>query len=379
MPTPALPVRKRKELKMAKFNAENERIKRKYLEWEKEANGKSDSTITNIRDSLYIYEEFTQFKSFKKFSKNDAIAFKKYMFQKKSKRSQEPVSKTYLLHALKNLNNFFKWLHMLPGYKRSIDLRHIAYFSLSEKDIQIARAPKTKRFPTLEQIERVVRNMPFETDIQKRNRALVAFLILTGGRVTAVASLKLKHVFVDDMRIEQHPQEVKTKYSKKIVTFLLPVGDFLTNVFVEWVHFLKNEKHFDYNAPLFPNTKLSFNENDQFSRNELDFVVWQSTTSIREIVKQAFEAAGLDYYSPHSFRNTVVQLGYQLCKTPEDMKAWSLNLGHSGILTTLTNYGAIDECRQGEIIKRLGKNDDDSPLTMKSFKQLLKERQGQES
>ena len=73
---------------MAKFNAENERIKRKYLEWEKEANGKSNSTITNIQNYLYLYEECIGFKSFKCFNKNDAISFKKYLMQKKIKTAQ---------------------------------------------------------------------------------------------------------------------------------------------------------------------------------------------------------------------------------------------------------------------------------------------------
>ena len=213
--------------------------------------------------------------------------------------------------------------------------------------------------------------MPAETEIQKRNRALIAFLILTGGRVTAVASLKLKHVYLDDGRIEQHPGEVKTKYSKKIVTFFFPVGDYFKDIIIEWVHFLKNEKHFDYNSPLFPNTKLSLNENDQFSRHELDSVVWQSTTAIRTIVKQAFESAGLDYYNPHSFRNTVVQLGYQFCKTPEDFKAWSQNLGHSSPLTTFTSYGQIEENNQGEIIKKLGKIEENKPATLKDLERLL--------
>jgi integrase len=193
--------------------------------------------------------------------------------------------------------------------------------------------------------------MPSETDIQKRDRALIALLALTGIRVAAAASMRLKHVFDD--RIEQHPQEVKTKYSKKIVTYYFPISDFLMIVFVEWMHFLKYEKLWGNNSPLFPNTKLSLDENDRFSRQELDTVEWQSTTSIRTIVKVAFESAGLEYYNPHSFRNTLVNLGYKYCKTPEEFKAWSQNIGHSSPLTTFTSYGSIDEFSQGEIIKRL--------------------------
>ena len=38
------------------------------------------------------------------------------------------------------------------------------------------------------------------------------------------------------------------------------------------------------------------------------------------------------------------------CRTPEQQKAWSQNLGHENIATTLTSYGTIDPHRQGEVI-----------------------------
>ncbi len=341
---------------MTKYNAANERIKRRYLEWEKEANRKSNSTVTNIQNYLYLYEEYTNFKSFKLFNKKDAIGFKKHLTQKKSKQTGTSVSKTYMLHATRSLKDFFKWLYSQPGYKRNLRVTDIEYFNLSAKDVQIARSAPSKRYPSLEQIEHVIKIMPSETEVEKRNRALICFLILTGCRVSAVASIKLKHVFLEDKRVEQHPEEVRTKYSKKIISYLLPVGELITRGFVEWVYFLKNEKLFGHNAPLFPSTKLTLNENDQFSRQELNTKAWQSTSSIRTIVKEAFKAAGLDYYNPHSFRNTIVQFGYECCKVPEDFKALSQNLGHNKMLTTFDSYGSIDESKQGNIIKRLSNN-----------------------
>lgn len=357
---------------MTKFNAENERIKREYLEWEKEAKGKAESTINNIREAIYSFEEHTQFKSFKQLNKKDIISFKKQLKQKNNLRTGEAISKTYLLHTSTYLISFFQWLCSQKGYKRHIHSTDISYFNLSAKDMQIARTPKSKRYPTIEQIEHAVSNMPAETEIQKRDRALVAFLALTGIRVSAIASLQLKHVFIDDECIEQHPQEVKTKYSKKIVTYFFPVGEALKNIFKEWVLFLKKEKLFDHNAPLFPSTKLSLDENDKFKREQLDITPWQSTTSIRKIVKQAFKSADLDYYNPHSFRDMIVhEVGYKSCKTVEQAKALSQNLGHSNISTTFTSYGSIDEFSQGEIIKGLGKNDDDQPLTKKDLKEFM--------
>jgi integrase/recombinase XerD len=359
---------------MTKYNAQNERIKRQYLEWEKEAKGKASSTINNMRDALYRFEEHIQFKNFKQVTRQDILSFKKQLKQTQNQRTGNAVSKTYLLHTSKHLIAFFQWLYSQPGFKRSLSVTDISYFNLSAKDVQIARSAPSKRYPTLEQIEHVIKMMPSETEIQKRNRALVSFLALSGGRVTAIASMKLKHVFLNDKRIEQHPQEVKTKYSKKIVTYFFPVGDYLESIFINWVHFLKQEKLLDHNAPLFPSTKLSLNDSDQFTRQDLDTTAWQSTASIRAIVKDSFLAAGLDYYNPHSFRNTIVQLGYKYCKTPEEFKAWSQNLGHSSPLTTFTSYGSIDEFNQGEIIKGLKYQDEDKPVTKKELEMLLKSR-----
>ena len=39
--------------------------------------------------------------------------------------------------------------------------------------------------------------------------------------------------------------------------------------------------------------------------------------------------------------------------SPEAMKAWSQNLGHSDVLTTFTSYGAVPDHRQGELIRAL--------------------------
>lgn len=66
----------------------------------------------------------------------------------------------------------------------------------------------------------------------------------------------------------------------------------------------------------------------------------------------------MPYFNPHSFRKTLARLGERLCKTPEDFKAWSQNLGHEHVSTTLSSYGAVPRHRQGEIILGLGQQDE---------------------
>lgn len=91
----------------------------------------------------------------------------------------------------------------------------------------------------------------------------------------------------------------------------------------------------------------------QFETAGLKREHWSSAAPIRAIFRDAFETAGLPYFNPHSFRNTLVRLGETRCRTPEDFKAWSQNLGHEGVLTTFYSYGEVGNRRQGEIIRTL--------------------------
>jgi hypothetical protein len=72
------------------------------------------------------------------------------------------------------------------------------------------------------------------------------------------------------------------------------------------------------------------------------------------IFKKAFASVGLPYFNPHSFRKTLGLLGGQQCKTPEEYKAWSQNLGHENVLTTFCSYGDVSGHRQSEIMRSFG-------------------------
>lgn len=76
-------------------------------------------------------------------------------------------------------------------------------------------------------------------------------------------------------------------------------------------------------------------------------------TQIREIFKNSFAKCDFPYYDPHSFRDTLSMLGKKTC-TLEQYQAWSQNLGHSKMSTTLDEYGGISVHRQFELIKRIG-------------------------
>ncbi|WP_027553974.1 hypothetical protein [Bradyrhizobium sp. Cp5.3] len=80
---------------------------------------------------------------------------------------------------------------------------------------------------------------------------------------------------------------------------------------------------------------------------------WRTTGPIRQVFREAFAAAGLPYVNPHAFRKTLARLGEALCRSPEEWKAWSQDLGHESEMTTFVGYGEVPGHRQAEIIRAL--------------------------
>jgi integrase len=207
--------------------------------------------------------------------------------------------------------------------------------------------------PTIEQIRHVLETMPAATDIELRNRAVVAFTLLTGARDGAIASLKCKHVDVVEGKVVQDAREVRTKFSKTFTTWFFPVGEDVHQIVVDWVEYLTTEKLFGPVDPLFPATEIVQDQYHLFQTGGLSRAHWSNATPIRGIFKEAFTNAGLAYANPHSFRKTLAQLGERLCRTPEEFKAWSQNLGHEQVLTTFSSYGQVGADRQAELIRHL--------------------------
>jgi integrase/recombinase XerD len=102
----------------------------------------------------------------------------------------------------------------------------------------------------LEQIRHTLKVMPTSTEIARRNRALIAFTLLTGARDSAIASMKLNHVDLVASRVDQDAREVNTKFSKSFETFFFPVGDDVRSILADWVTYLREEKLWGKDDPI---------------------------------------------------------------------------------------------------------------------------------
>jgi integrase len=304
--------------------------------------------------ALSRFEEYNRYRDFKTFRFEQAVAFKRHLAEQTGKRSGEKLSKATLHATLTQLKQFFFWLAGQPGYKARLQYTDADYFNLSEKDTRIATAQRERKAPTLEQVKHVIQTMPSGTEIERRNRAVVAFTLLTGARDSAIASMKLRHIDLIENCVHQDAREVKTKNSKTFTTYFFPVGEGIREIVVDWVQFLREGKLWGNDDPLFPATRIALGKTCQFEAAGLIRQHWSSAGPIRTIFREAFELAGLPYFHPHSLRKTLARLGEEVCKSPEEFKAWSQNLGHEKVLTTFLNYGSVAYDRQGEIIRGLG-------------------------
>jgi integrase/recombinase XerD len=338
---------------MIKHNADNERIKREYFTFLKEAKRHGEETVDAAAMALARFENYTKYRDFKLFHVEQAIAFKKHLANQDNKATKEKLSKATIYASLAQLKRFFQWLSAEPGYRSRLKYSDAEFFNLSEKDSRIATTRRSRPVPTLEQIRHVLATMPSQTELERRDLALIAFALLTGARDSAIASMKLKHVDLVAGSVFQDARQVKTKFSKTFTTYFFPVGEDVRLILVAWINELRVARLWGNEDPLFPATHMAIGSNLQWEAAGIVAKHWSNATPIRRIFRQAFAAAGLPYFNPHSFRNTLVRLGETVCQTPEQFKAWSQNLGHEGVLTTFTSYGEVGGRRQGEILQAL--------------------------
>ena len=113
---------------MTKHNAENERIKRKYFAFLKDAKRLSVQSVDGVASAISRYEGYTKYKDFRTFNADQVSAFKKHIAEQKGQRTGKNLSKATLHATFNQLKQFFQWLSREPGYKTRIQYSDAEYF-----------------------------------------------------------------------------------------------------------------------------------------------------------------------------------------------------------------------------------------------------------
>jgi integrase/recombinase XerD len=152
---------------MVTHNPANERIKRQYFVYLKEARQCGESSLDSVAKALNRFESDTRLRDFRTFRTEQAVAFKRHLSEQVSSKTGDKLSKATLHSTLNALRNFFLWLAGQPGFRSRLNYSDADYFNLSAKETTIAKAQREALVPTIDQIMHVLRTMPDYSEIKR--------------------------------------------------------------------------------------------------------------------------------------------------------------------------------------------------------------------
>ena len=330
-------------------NEKNERLKRRFLEYRKFARQLSEKTLDREVAALERFDVWNGRKDFSSFHIEQAMGFRTHLEHIKT-NAGKPLGKSTMRCVLSTLREFILWLSQQDGFRSRIRASDADYFNLSRRDEAEARAAPPRPAPSINQAKRALGLMPSTTPQQKRDKAIFALLCLTGVRVAALVSLKIKHVDLQEQSVTQNPREVATKFGKAIDTFFAKGFEDAEAALADWMTFCDEVALYGPDDPLFPSTAITATSNAGFASNGFTRKNWKTTEPVRKIVRLAFEAAGIPNYGPHAFRHMLARHAARHCTSVAELVANSQNLGHTDVLTTLRSYGQISRDEQRKLI-----------------------------
>ncbi|MEM7057733.1 MAG: tyrosine-type recombinase/integrase [Pseudomonadota bacterium] len=330
-------------------NEKNERLKRQFLEYRKHARQLSEASLDREISALERFDVWNGRKDFARFHIQQAMEFRAYL-EKTKGTTGKLLGKSTMRSILSTLREFVLWLSQQDGFRRRIKAADADYFNLSRRDEAEARAAPPRSAPSVQQAKRALAAMPATTPRELRDKAVFALLCLTGIRVAALISLRIKHVNLAEKSVTQNPREVATKFGKVIDTFFAKGFEDAEDVLGAWLRHLDEVALYCPDDPLFPVTAITTQSNTGFKVNGFERRHWKSTERVRKIVRLAFEAVGQPNYGPHAFRHMLARHAVNTSTSVAEFVANAQNLGHTDVLTTLRSYGQISRERQRELV-----------------------------
>ncbi len=318
----------------------NEQAKRGFFEHLRGAKGFTEASVNDYADAIGQWQTFSDNEDFATFDKTKAMAFREWLVRRATKTPDGTLKPATRYHYLRRVKEFFLWLAGQPEYSQKIVRGDADFLRISKKDMQIVLTGTTRAMPTLEEVQKVIGCIEPTTEIGMRDRALISFALITGCRISAIISLKMRSFDKATNRIHQNPADgVRTKNSKTIITTFFPIGwEEPRRYFLEWYEYLKN-KGFAPDDPIFPATSSEISTKKAYSKDNISRSFWSDTGSARKIFEKRCQNASVKYYHPHSYRHLVVSLMSKMRLTEEEKRAISLTLGHENIGTTFGSYG----------------------------------------
>ena len=326
---------------------------RVYLEGHKDW---QPCTVDEHLRSVSRMSAFFKHQPYEAVSIHQILSFKSAVRELRECGDGDGLSPSTVSHTLLRCGAFYKWLAERPGTK--LDPHLPGYFNLSRGEKSTAASIVKGTNLTFDQAICIFNSMPSVSTIGIRNRAIIAMFICTGIRITALTTLRGKHVNVHTRWINQDPREVETKFAKHIRTYCLNLGSELLDAMTEWAKW-RNGNGFSQDDPFFlPDRYIEANSvglgHKPASAGPAQ--CWKSIDPVLQIVRQAAEAAGLTELNvtSHDFRKVAHPfLAKRGTMTISEEVALQLNFGQTPKETIRKHYAVMPESEREEILDEL--------------------------
>jgi site-specific recombinase XerC len=309
------------------INRQNWQQTKKYLDYRLHVDQISGGSMDKEKTHLRYLLEWAQDALFSRVT-TIRPTFPEFLLTVRLDGKQGHLSAVYLKKVLSTARLFFTWLSdNEPGHKQ----KQVWIKTLRVK--RLLDVPKNRDFVTLEEILAIAR-APVFTIRDRRARAALCFLYLSGIRIDAFVSLTFSSVNIEKKEVYQFPSlGVRTKNRKHAVTYLLDIPELL-EVVQAW-----HDEVWTLGAPGLWFPILSSRTGRMVSGSP---GLSRSTLARREF-RYFLARVGLPYHSPHKFRHGHVHFGLERCNDMADFKAVSLNVMHSSVKTTDEFYSVLSD------------------------------------
>ncbi|SLN34747.1 site-specific tyrosine recombinase XerS [Aquimixticola soesokkakensis] len=327
------------------FESANDRI---LFAWQIYAGKYDAKTVDAHLISIRDFDRFCQGKSYSKVTKEDSGAYRKHLIERAGQRTEQGgLSRATVQHRSSHLKQFFVWLSNEPGYRALSGVG--GYFALPKGLKAMSGREKSKVFPSLAQAEAMLESLPARDLKERRDRAIFAMCFLAGLRESALISLRLGHVDLERKEVMHDGATLRAKNGKTFVVNWFPRTPAFAQVVLAWVEEVRALGLRDDDV-LFPDAKVLASAARWPLEGRETLTPMRTASAVDAVFARAGEGIGTRYL-PHSARDTLADLGSKLCRTTEQHKAWSLNLGHSSEEITRRHYAKVGDARKAEIFE----------------------------
>jgi len=318
------------------INKTNWKLIKKYLQYRLDVDQVTQSSLTREQTHTRYLLEWLQDKSFVH-ALQMRPTLPQYLLTNRLDGTDVRLSAVYIKKVLATSRMFFTWLSdNEAGY------RHIKQSWVKTLKVKrLVDVPKNKEIVTLEEMLEIA-SRPARTLFDRRTRASLVFLYLSGMRIGAFVSMPIQAVNISKRIVNQFPSlGVRTKNKKHATTYLLNIPELL-KVVQQWDDEIRS---------LLPSNGFWFAP-FSFQTGEIDPEILYVGEHRANLARRNFQtwltSQSLPYHSPHKFKHGHVHYGLLRSKNIADYKAVSLNALHSSMKVTDEFYSVL----QGDEIQK---------------------------